>query len=117
MPDAGFWPPTDDIGMSYAVLWSEAGGPTFAGKLELRDRLLFLEGANCGVHRRTLDLDQVASLRIGRGRLERLQGRPVLVLEDGNGSRLCLATLDGIGALHELADALGSQLDVVSRNA
>jgi hypothetical protein len=111
MPDAGFLSGTNHSGMSYAVLWSENGGPMLAGKLELLDRVVLLEGANGDIHRCSLDLRTIGSFRIGRSRIERLQGRPVLVLEDGKGYRVRVTTLSGVGALYELADLIGSKLN------
>jgi hypothetical protein len=111
MPDAGPQAAPDYICMSYAVLWSENGGPTLAGKLELRDRLVLLEGANGDPDRRQLDLHSIASLRIGRSRIERLQGRPVLVFEDGDGNQVRVTTLSGAGVFYELADLIGSKLN------
>jgi hypothetical protein len=91
--------------MSYAVLWSEQEGPAHAGKLELCPGSLVLHGLNgSGRIRREFSLDDVVSLRIGRGRGERLGGRPVVMLQLTEGRTLRLATLSGAGALHEIVD-------------
>lgn len=92
-------------GMSYAVLWNEEGSPTHAGKLELRDRLLVLDGVNgTGPIRREVEIGDIESLRIARSRGERLGGRPALVLQLTRGRALRLATFAGVGALHEVVD-------------
>jgi hypothetical protein len=95
--------------MSYAVLWSEGEGPTLAGKLELVDDAIELEGRNGSVVRLTLPLAEIASIRIGRTPAERLRGRPVLLLDVRDGAQVRVATLTGAGALHELADSLGAR--------
>jgi hypothetical protein len=95
----------DDAGMSYAVVWSEEGSAVHVGKLELRDRSLVLDGLNgSGRIQRELGIGDVMSLHIGRSRGERLGGRPVLVLQLTHGGTLRLATLAGVGALHEIVD-------------
>ncbi len=114
--DAATRAAADDVVMSYAVLWSDNGGPTMAGKLELRERDLVLDGANGHGVRITLAFVDIASARIGRSPGERLQGRPVLVLDDATGRRLRVATLSGVGALHEVADVVEArQLDGTAR--
>jgi hypothetical protein len=95
--------------MSYAVLWNEDEGPTLAGKLELIDDAIRLEGTNGHAVRLSLPLGAVTAAHIGRTPTERLQGRPVLVIELRGGRRVRVATLSGAGALHELADAVGGR--------
>lgn len=95
--------------MSYAVLWSQGDGPTMAGKLELADDAILLEGQNGRVVHVSLPLAAVASARIGRTGVERLHGRPVLLIDMRCGQRIRVATLAGAGALHELADAVGAR--------
>jgi hypothetical protein len=99
----------DHLRMSYAVLWSEDGGPTRVGKLELCDHALFLDGTNGDSRPSTLVLDEIASVRIARGRGDRLQGRPVLILERNGRGAVRVATLSGVGALHELAELVGAR--------
>jgi hypothetical protein len=95
--------------MSYAVLWKEDEGSTIAGKLELVDDTIRLEGTNGHVVRLSLSMDAVGSARIGRTQVERVRGRPVLVLELRGGGTLRIAMLSGSGALHELADAVNAR--------
>jgi hypothetical protein len=96
--------------MSYAVVWSEEGSAARVGKLELHDRSLVLDGLNgAGRIRRELAIADVVSLRIGRSRGERLGGRPALVLHLAQGWTVRLATLAGVGALHEIVDHIGGR--------
>lgn len=88
--------------MSYAILWRENGDPVRAGKLVLHfDRVAF-EGAEGRVAvRRVLAYGSIRSIRIDRGRDERLGGRPVAVLEtDANTFKI--ASLAGGGELNEI---------------
>ncbi len=93
--------------MSYAVVWSEADSAARVGKLELHDGSLVLDGAN-GLDR--IPVSDIVALRIGRSRSERLGGRPVLELQLVRARILRLATLSGIGALHEIADHIAGRL-------
>ena len=91
--------------MSYAVVWSEEESAVHAGKLELRDRSLVLDGLNgSGRIQRELPIGDVMSLRIGRSRGERLSGRPALMLQLTRSRTVRLATLAGVGALYEIVD-------------
>jgi hypothetical protein len=95
--------------MTYAVLWNEDGGPTIAGKLELSEGVLHLEGAQGRLVRLALPIDTIASARIGRNQAERLRGLPVLILDLLGGGRIRITTLSGVGRLHELADVVGAR--------
>ena len=87
--------------MSYAVVWSENGGPASAGRLELAPDAVRLIGSLA----LRLGLADLKSVRIERGRGANRQ-RPVLVLIDRRGTSIELWSLEGLGALHELADEL-----------
>jgi hypothetical protein len=102
------------VGPSYAVIWSNADGILRAGKLVLGPAALRLEGAQRRSRESTHAL-RYEDLRGGElapiG--ERLQGLPTLVLRDAAGAKLRIASLDGRGAIHEVARVLlGRQLDV-----
>jgi len=100
----------DDADMSYAVLWSEQEGPAHAGKLELSAGSLVLDGVNgSGRIRCDLPIGDIMALRIGRSRSERLGGRPALVLQLTRDRVVRLATLAGIGALHEVVDHISGR--------
>jgi hypothetical protein len=88
--------------MSYAILWRENGDPVRAGKLVVHLDRLVLEGADGGVAvRRELAYGGVRSIRVDRGRDERLGGRPVAVLETG-ANTFTIASLGGGGELNEI---------------
>lgn len=92
--------------MSYAVVWSENGGCLHAGRLELADGAVLLEGTAeqaCRALRQLL-YEELACVRVERRPEARLGGRPTLVLEDATGSRMRIVSVEGGGSLHELAD-------------
>lgn len=90
--------------MAYAVLWSENGGAPHAGRLDLGPVVLSLAGRPG----RELSYDEVADVRIDRRPAHRLAGRPTLVVESRAGDSFRIASLDGAGTLHELAERLYS---------
>jgi len=85
--------------MTYAVLWHEDGGPGYAGKLALDAQAIVLSGSARGAHesRRLLPFADVVDAHFDR------RNGPVYVLVGRSGSRLEIASLEGAGALHELA--------------
>jgi hypothetical protein len=88
--------------MSYAVVWRENGGVSYAGQLALDGDCIVLSGTASGAReseRRLLFDDLVDS------RLER-SGAPKLVLIGPSENRVEIASLEGTGALHELAEQL-----------
>jgi hypothetical protein len=80
---------------SYAVWWTEANGPRYAGKLELGRRHIFLSGAGHG--RVAHAVDDIESVDYRRGELT-LNMRP--------GEPLRIGSLDAPGALREVAGYL-----------
>ncbi len=88
--------------MAYAVVWSENGGRLRAGSLELAHGALRLGGKP----ERRLAYDDVEDVRIDRRPKIRLGGRPTLVIESRGGDSLRIASFDGAGSLHELAERL-----------
>jgi hypothetical protein len=94
--------------MSYVVVWSENDGPLYAGRLDLARRSVLLEGTAPEVRRscEEVSYDELGDVRVERRRGARLGGRPTLVLERRDGSRLRVASVEGGGALHELAQLL-----------
>jgi hypothetical protein len=94
--------------MSYAVVWEEGNGPVYAGRLELREGRLDLVGTavGSGPKHRTLFFSELGPVWVERRRTLCLGGRPTLVAEIAAGPRLRIGSLDGAGALHELAELL-----------
>jgi hypothetical protein len=94
---------------SYAVAWSDRDAAVLPGKLELGRTGFRLES---GTPRgrllvrsiRYADLDEV---RVGRT-AERLRARRTLVLALASGEYVRLASMDGPGTTHEIAERLGS---------
>lgn len=84
---------------SYAVVWSDGRG-TGAGRLEPRDDVLELLGRE---QRLAIAFTEVTGASIRRGAHDRLRGLPVLELALRAGAPVRIASLEGGGALHELA--------------
>ncbi len=93
---------------SYTALWCREGGPVYAGKAVLGEDYLLLTGVdrNGSQAREQLGMSELGVSRVARGRHERLEGRPALVLVNSAGPPLRLAVLDGGGTLLELAERL-----------
>jgi hypothetical protein len=96
--------------MSYAVVWSEDGGPLFAGSLELESGAVRLDGRTDETPEpaRQLPYGEIVGVGIEREPASRLGGRPTLVLTLRGGSLLRLASVVGAGSLRELADGVES---------
>lgn len=93
--------------MSYAVVWQEEEGTVYAGKLELADHQLLLDGlSRLGRPRhRALSLEHIREIRTAR-RGERIDGRPTLVVERPSEPPLRIGSVGGSGLLSELMDRL-----------
>ncbi len=91
---------------SYAVIW-EDDSALFAGKLELGERRLRLEGTSREGRSslRTVRYDELGDVHMAPGN-ERIAGRPTLVVERAVGEPLRVGSVDGRGFLPELADQL-----------
>lgn len=91
---------------SYAVSWSQDGGPQYVGKLELRATLLRLEGRGPGTtevgrstpYRSVVDVVSV-----------RTNGHRSAVVELGDGTRIVVTSLDGPGVLTEIESEIRSR--------
>jgi hypothetical protein len=90
----------------YAVVWRTGDSPTSSGRLELGDDDLVLHGAGEPDGLR-IPLDELASVEIGRGAAERINGDKTLVLERPSCERVLVAALGGVGLLGEITDLLG----------
>ena len=96
--------------LTYAVVWSENGGPAVVGSLEFAGDDLVLSGATAGTpaSSRRLPLATVSDAHLGRFAEARGGlGRGLVVL-DADGGRVEIASLEGAGALHEVADHLAA---------
>jgi hypothetical protein len=84
---------------SYAVVWSR-GDEIGSGRLDpFADRFDL-----CGRERSiSIRFSEVLGAEIARRQGERLRGLPVLVLRQMSGAPVSIATLEGAGVLHELA--------------
>jgi hypothetical protein len=101
-PDASVAATAEDGGMTYAVVWRENEGETFAGLLELTPGYLVLSGTAAGVRESERKLRYT---ELSDAHLERRRG-PLLVLVGPHGTRVEVASLEGTGALHELVEEL-----------
>jgi hypothetical protein len=92
--------------MTYAVLWCENDGPEFAGGLLLSGRGLKLSGTAEGrpTALRALPYDELRDVYLERSAPPKHTWDPSLVLVTRDGDRLAIGSLQGLGALHELAD-------------
>ena len=98
--------------MSYAVIWRDGEGRPVAGKLELTGAGFLLEGrrAEGEVVQVTLAFTELAAVRVGRAPLERMNGRPSLILERHRGPPLHLSPLSDLGLVLELGEMLAELL-------
>jgi hypothetical protein len=96
VPDAPGFTRADHADMTYAVVVSTDDGPGLAGRIDLEaDSLAFSGGSRV----RYTDLRDIYLER-------RPSGPPALVLYSSSGDHLRIASLEGLGALHELAEEL-----------
>jgi len=84
---------------TYAVVWDQHEAVA-AGGLEVLPDGFELRGR---APRLSVAFAEVCEAAIARGRGERLRGLPVLALRLHGGALLRIASLEGLGALHELA--------------
>lgn len=99
---------------TYAIKWREPDGQTFIGRLSFGSRMLVLDGRRRGadepaVKRRFL-YGEVGRLRIGSRGVDRLDGRPALVLERPDGPYFVADAGMGAPILQELVERLTARL-------
>ena len=86
----------------YAVSWIGIDGTPCAGRLDIGATAATLVGATRGIPRHeTVRFDEIAAVRFERGRLHIVRRI---------GATLLIASLDGPGALREVADGLAGVL-------
>jgi hypothetical protein len=92
--------------MTYAVRWNENDGPDHVGGLTVERGTLILSDAGESAHEPALrvESDDLADIYLERRTGNSASGRPNLVLVTHGGTRLQIASLEGLGALHELAE-------------
>ena len=104
--------------MSYAVIWSERGGPRYAGALEIGERCLTLSGTAGGFHtQRRLTYAGLAAMHVERRPDRRLGGRPTLVLEHKAAGCLGVVAIDGAGTLHEVVERVAAARERAAKRA
>lgn len=91
--------------MSYAIIWIDEGGKKSSGRLDLGRTAVVLTGTGAGAIRE-LAYDDLTGARVERCAQVELPAEPALVLELHDGETLVIRSLEGIGALYELADDL-----------
>jgi hypothetical protein len=92
---------------SYGVVWQENEREPVAGKLELDSVELRLEGNDRNhLAAYALPFRELAAVRVGRERRDRLDGRPTLVLERSNGDAIRISALAQAGIVTEIAERL-----------
>lgn len=89
---------------TYAVVW-EQGGAVFSGGLTIIEDGFELRGREQPV---SVEFADVREAEIARGAADRLRGMPALLLRLKDGALLRVASLEGVGALHELAGRVES---------
>jgi sulfide:quinone oxidoreductase len=98
---------------SYSIAWWEAGEPTYIGRLDLYPGHAQLEGRTrdgAATGELWVSYDELLSAHVGRGPVERLDGRPALVVGRADGSALHVVTLEGLGTLQELLELFGREI-------
>jgi hypothetical protein len=96
--------------MSYAVVWS-TGSDIHSGSLEAGSDQLVLDGRD---RSHVVLFSAVVGAWIARGPADRLRGLPALVLALRDGSTLRIASLEGAGVLHEVAQAYATGRNAIS---
>lgn len=100
-------PSQDHIFCRYAVAFESEGAPA-AGVLFVTEEGVVLKGRWHGAPLElTIPRDELAGVRIGRKRSERLNGYSTVVLERRSGPEVLVAPF-GFGLLHEIADLVSS---------
>jgi hypothetical protein len=93
---------------SYAVIWREEGGLSYAGRLELGSSELRLlgSGPRSTLARVRVPYGDVVAVRIGRSPAERLDGARSVILERRAGAPVMIGAVSGVGVVFELAEVL-----------
>jgi hypothetical protein len=93
--------------MSYAIVWTENDGLRLTGRLDLTAAGVVLTGIRAGASApRELSYSDLTTARLERSTHVEFPSEPALALGTQAGDRLVIGSLEGVGALHELADEL-----------
>jgi hypothetical protein len=90
---------------SYGVVWREGTSEPATGKLELLPRVLRLDGRDGS---REVRYEDVAAIRIGRSRADRVNGGPAVVIERRKGERVIISTVAQPSLIGEIAERLAA---------
>jgi hypothetical protein len=92
--------------MTYAVRWCENDGPELSGRLSVEPTGVALFGTAADRPPESCDVQfaEIADLYLERTAPARHSWRPSLVLVTTGGDRFEIGSLQGLGALHELAE-------------
>jgi len=91
-----------DTELPIAVMWAEDGGSPLAGRLDVADDGLRLDGGSRDArHTREIRFGDIAAFRV-----ERSGPRRAVVIEIAGGGSLSFVPFERPGALHELAQRL-----------
>jgi hypothetical protein len=94
--------------MTYAVVWRINDGSDCTGRLELVPGLIQLAGVDDDATDVLVNvlLDDLDSVLLERDASPRCGWEPAVVLVTRGGDRLAIGSLEGLGALHELAESI-----------
>jgi hypothetical protein len=97
--------------MTYAVLWCENDGPELAGRLSMEPAGVTLFGTAAGRQPASRDVQfaELEDVYVERTAPPRHSWRPSLVLLTRAGDRLEIGSLQGLGALYELAEEVAGR--------
>ncbi len=91
--------------MTYAVTWSENGDSMYSGRLELGPNGVLFYGAADGSEAQSeFRYEDLVALSFQRQKLSGRATQPTLVLTNRADVRIEIASLQGLGTLHEVAD-------------
>jgi len=98
---------------SYPIVWREGDGPQRAGKLELANSYIVLEGSESGgaLARLSLSYADLVEVRIGRSADERVGSGPSLILERRSRPPIRIGEIAGLGSVVDLGHVLAELLE------
>jgi len=94
--------------MTYAIVWKRNHGPYYAGMLELAPNHVHLVGGGVPEAQCDVRYDELEDVQLQRSSEAKSVWEPALVLSTRSGDRIAIGSLEGVGALHELADSVAN---------